>query len=60
MGNQIDEKAFAARYDATERLCKTPTDGDGGTTTLWDWMLEGEWEVMTPEDMAAEWDSLSE
>lgn len=51
---------FQAKYEATESLCKTSTDGADNTTTLADWMREGNWETMTAEDMAAEWDALSE
>lgn len=52
---------FNQTYEATESLCKTQTDGnDGNETTLADWMREGNWQTMTPAEMAAEWDSLSE
>ena len=52
---------FNQKYDETEKLCKTPTDGkDGAETTLSDWMREGEWQTMTPAEMAAEWDGLSD
>ena len=56
-----DSKNFEQVYAATEALCKTATDGNNGSeTTLGDWMTEGEWQTMTPAEMAAEWDALSE
>jgi hypothetical protein len=54
-------KNFNQVYEATAALCKTSTDGNNGQeTTLADWMQEGDWQNMTPADMAAEWDELSE
>ncbi len=52
---------FDQTYDAVERLCKTETNPPDGfaTTTLADWMREGDWQTSTPEAMAAEWDELS-
>lgn len=49
---------FGLTYDATERLCKTETN-PANETTLADWMREGDWQNMTPEVMAAEWDALN-
>ena len=61
MANEINETAFQAKYDEVERLCNTATDGDGGTaTTLGDWMREGNWDTMDAQDIAAEWDALSD
>lgn len=52
---------FDQTYDKTESLCKTATDGNNGAeTTLSDWMREGSWQEMTPTEMAAEWDELSD
>lgn len=52
---------FNQTYEQTELLCKTQTDGNNGEeTTLADWMREGMWQEMTPEQMATEWDELSE
>jgi len=52
---------FTQTYEATESLCKTETDGKNGKeTTLADWMQEGNWQEMTPAEMAQEWDELSE
>lgn len=47
---------FDAKFQATERLCKTDTEGE---TTLADWMQWGEWESMTPAQMAEEWDEIN-
>jgi hypothetical protein len=47
---------FDQTYDATAALCKTETNPADGTTTLADWMREGDWQNSTPEAMAAEWD----
>lgn len=56
-----DKNKFQVKYEATEALCKTATDGNNGTeTTLEDWMREGNWEESTPEEIADEWDGLSE
>ena len=52
---QIKDYVFDAKFQATERLCKTDTEG---TTTLADWMQWGEWETMTPAQMAEEWDEI--
>lgn len=42
-------------------LCETHTMGEGGTTTLWDWLYEGDYSGdETAESLAAEWDELSE
>jgi hypothetical protein len=58
---EMTNKSFSQVYEATESLCKTATNGnDGQETTLADWMQEGDWQNMTPEQMAAEWDELSE
>ena len=52
---------FNQTYTKTEQLCNTQTDGNNGAeTTLSDWMREGEWQTMTPAEMAAEWDELSD
>lgn len=57
----MTNKDFQQVYDATEALCKTPTDGGPNSdTTLWDWMQAGYWQTMTPKQMADEWDTLSE
>lgn len=54
-------KTFDQAYDETEQLCKTPTTGNNGKeTTLADWMREGDWQNMTPAEMAAEWDELGQ
>lgn len=47
--------AFKNLYEATEVLCKTDAEGE---SSLADWMRAGNWQTMTPEDMAAEWDAL--
>ncbi|MBU6361502.1 MAG: hypothetical protein KGS46_15930 [Chloroflexi bacterium] len=52
----IVDHMFDAKFQATERLCKTDTEG---TTNIADWMREGEWETMTPAQMAKEWDELN-
>lgn len=52
-----ETKKFQNKLAAVEALCKTATEGD---TNLEDWMVEGNWETMTPADIAAEWDALSE
>ena len=52
---EIDTRLFDAKFQATERLCKTDTTDTSGTT-LADWMQWGEWETMTPAEMAQEWD----
>lgn len=49
----IEDHMFDAKFQATERLCKTDTEGE---TTLTDWMQWVEWESMTPAQMAEEWD----
>ena len=46
---------FQNRLAAVERLCKTPTDG---TTTLEDWLAEGNTYDRSAADVAAEWDEL--
>lgn len=51
--DDIKDYVFDAKFQATERLCKTDTEG---TTSLSDWMQWGEWETMTPAEMAQEWD----
>jgi len=57
----MDTKNFETVYEETEMLCKAPTDGGPNSdTTLWDWMQAGYWQTMTPAQMAAEWDELSE
>ena len=53
---QIEDYLFDAKFQATERICKTDTEG---TTTLADWMRNGEWESMTPAQMAEEWDEIN-
>jgi hypothetical protein len=59
--NEMSQKGFKQVYDETQALCKTATDGGPNSdTTLWDWMWEGYWKTMTPAQMAAEWDALSE
>lgn len=56
-----NQPKFQTIYEATESLCKTATDGNNGTeTTLEEWMREGNWQTMTPAEMAAEWDDLTE
>lgn len=57
----IKNTNFNQTYNETESLCKTETDGNNGKeTTLADWMREGNWQEMTPAEMAQEWDELSE
>lgn len=57
----MSKKNFQQVYEATEALCKSATDGGKDhDTTLYDWMLSGDWETMTPAQMASEWDSMSE
>lgn len=51
--DDIISHVFDAKFQATERLCKTDTEG---TTSLSDWMQWVEWETMTPAEMAQEWD----
>ena len=53
--DDIISYVFDAKFQATKRLCKTDTDPEG-ETTLADWMQWGEWESMTPAQMAEEWD----
>lgn len=50
---EIDTRLFDAKFQETKKLCKTDTEGE---TTLSDWMQWGEWETMTPAEMAEEWD----
>ena len=54
--DDIKDYVFDAKFQATERLCKTDTEG---TTSLSDWMQWGEWETMTPAQMAEEWDEIN-
>ena len=54
--NDIKHMVFDAKFQATVSLCKTDTEG---TTSLSDWMKWGEWETMTPAEMAQEWDENS-
>lgn len=54
--NQVEDYLFDAKFQATERICKTDTEG---TTTLADWMRNGTWESMTPAQMAKEWDEIN-
>lgn len=57
---QMTQK-FQTKLAAVESLCRTSTDGNNGTeTTLADWMVEGEWESPTAQEIADEWDELSE
>lgn len=56
MNTDTDTKRFQERLAAVARLCKTPTDG---TTTLEDWLAEGNTYDGTAADAAAEWDELS-
>ena len=60
-GEKSDE-AIQAIHDAVEPLCKTDTQGENGTTPLWDWLSEtgGYHGTETPASIAREWDSLSE
>lgn len=52
---------FRDVYEAVESLCKTATDGgENAETTLEEWMRAGNWQTMTPAEIAAEWDALSE
>ncbi len=50
---------FEQKLAETERLCKTDT-ATFNATSLEEWMAEGNWQTMTAEEMAAEWDSLNE
>lgn len=50
---------FDALYDQVERLCITETNPQDGTTTLADWMREGDWQNSTAERIALEWDQLN-
>ena len=62
IGNKSDE-AIQVIFDAVGPECKTSTDDDDGeTTTLWDWLSAtgGYTGNETPEDLAQEWDELSE
>jgi len=44
-----------------EAHCQTDTEGDGGTTTLYDWLYEGSYTGdETLESMAREWDELAD
>jgi hypothetical protein len=52
---KIDTRLFDAKFQETKKLCKTDTTDTSGTT-LADWMQWGEWETMTPAEMAQEWD----
>lgn len=43
-----------------EAHCHTETEGDGGTTTLYDWLYEGSYTGdETLESLAREWDELT-
>lgn len=42
--------------DAVKKLITTPEIKDG--TNLEDWIMEGDTDDMTPEEIAAEWDAL--
>ena len=53
---EIDTRLFDAKFQETKKLCETDTEGE---TTLADWMQWGEWESMTPAEMAQEWDENS-
>jgi len=50
--------AFEQKLAETERLCKTET-ATFNATSLEEWMAEGNWQTMTAEEMAAEWDELN-
>lgn len=43
--------------EAVEALVEYPEVE--GETYLADWIAEGDWQNMTPEEIAAEWDDLS-
>ena len=48
-------------YNDINPLCETETQGEGGNTTLWDWLYQGDYSGdETAEALAAEWDKLSE
>lgn len=43
-------------FEKVSELVKTPTVKDG--TYLSDWIIEGDTDNMTPEEIAAAWDAL--
>lgn len=52
-----EDELFQELYDAVLSLSKRGEWYDGPTSTsLWDWLREGDLDNMTPEELAAEWD----
>lgn len=56
----MTDKEFNALYNEVKRLSTTGEVAkfDSVTTSLYDWMKEGDCEGMTASQIAAEWDSL--
>ena len=59
-GNGMSDETLAALHSAVEPHCATETRPTDGTTTLYEWLAEGDYSGNeTPEALAAEWDELS-
>lgn len=61
-GEGDKEALISQLHGAVASLCKTSTgDGTDQTTSLWDWLHEGDYlGNETAENIAAEWDNLGE
>lgn len=50
---------FDAKYDETVRLVKTSPDNGPTETNMADYMRDGDWQRMSAQEIAREWDDLS-
>lgn len=55
----MTKKEFNKLYEEVKSLSKTG-EVDDNTTTLYDWMAEGDCEGVSAEQIANEWDEVSE
>lgn len=57
----MTKKQFNELYEEVKALSNTgeTSTGTDETTSLYDWMKEGDVEHMTAEQIAAEWDELN-
>ncbi len=57
----MSKQQFTKLYEEVKAISKTgeTSTGTDETTSLYDWMKEGDVENMTAQEIAAEWDALN-